>query len=75
MKPAATMPPMLLRPRDAAAVLAVSERQIDQWRRDGLLTPVRIPGIRAVRFSREQVEELARSWCQAAGASQERTAL
>lgn len=65
--------PLLLRAREAAALLGVGETQIEQWRRAGLLTPVRLPGgepdskIRAIRYARSEVEALARRWCAAAG--------
>ena len=63
------MPPVLLRRRDAAAALAVSESQVMVWERTGLLRPVKLPGLRAVRLFREDVERLAASW--RAGVSQE----
>ena len=56
------MPPLLLRRRDVAAALAVSESQVVIWERDGLLHPVKLPGIRAIRFYREDVDALAASW-------------
>lgn len=48
-------PNLLLRTRDAASVLGVSPRQIEAWRRSGLLTAIPLPGVRAIRFSRNQV--------------------
>jgi DNA-binding transcriptional MerR regulator len=59
--------PFLLRAREVALLLGVSPSQVEAWRRLGMLTPVALPGIRAVRFSRDQVEQLARRWCAAAG--------
>lgn len=50
----------LMRRRDAAAVLAVSERQTLKWEREGLLTAIDVPGIRAVRYVSEEVESLAK---------------
>lgn len=49
----------LYRRREAASVLAVSESQVLKWERIGWLTPIRLPGIRAVRYDAEQVGELA----------------
>jgi excisionase family DNA binding protein len=54
--------PVLLRTREAAHVLSVSESQIIKFERQGLLRAVHIPGIRAVRFVREEVERLAAAW-------------
>lgn len=39
----ADITPLLVRPREAAAILACSERQVELYRRAGLLTPVRLP--------------------------------
>ena len=58
--------PLLYRPSEAAIVLSVSESQVGIFEREGQLTPVRIPGIRAKRYAREEVEALARKWCAAA---------
>ena len=60
--PRPAVEPFMLRVRDVAAFLGVSERQIFIWVREGILNPVRIPGLRAVRFTREAVERLARKW-------------
>lgn len=54
---------LLLREREAAAVLGVSVSQVGAWRRQGLLTAVRLPGLRAIRYDRAEVEALARRWC------------
>ena len=62
---------MLLREREAAIVLGVSISQVASYRRQGLLTAVRPTGIRAVRYSRAQVEQLAAKWCEDAGLSTE----
>jgi predicted site-specific integrase-resolvase len=53
---------LLDRRRDAARKLAVSESQILKWERDGLLHPIRVPGIRAVRYDASEVEALAKRW-------------
>lgn len=57
-----TMRPVLLRRRDAAAALAVSESQVLAFERAGLLKPIKIPGIRAVRLAAADVEALAERW-------------
>lgn len=57
-----TMRPLLLRRRDAAAALAVSESQVRIFERAGLLTPIKIPGVRAVRLAAADVEALASRW-------------
>ncbi len=54
------MPPLFLRRRDTADVCAVSETVVLQWERAGLLRPIKLPGLRAVRHARADVEELAR---------------
>ena len=42
--------------------LAVSESQVLKWERQGLLHPIRVPGIRAVRYNAAEVEALAEKW-------------
>jgi predicted DNA-binding transcriptional regulator AlpA len=54
--------PILLRTKDVAHILSVSESQVVIWSRSGVLKPIRIPGIRAVRYLRSDVEALAKSW-------------
>jgi hypothetical protein len=62
--------PILLRRREAAALLAVSESQILKWERAGLLKPIAVPGIRAVRYEAAAIKALAESWIdQAQGGS------
>jgi excisionase family DNA binding protein len=51
---------LLLRRRDAAQLLSVSQSQIEAWARSGVLKVIRLPGLRAVRFSRSQVLGLVR---------------
>jgi len=58
---------LLLRRCDVAQLLACSESQIEAWARAGTVTPIRLPGIRAVRYSRTQVLELVRQLERAAG--------
>lgn len=53
--------PQLLRRRDAARDLAVSESQLLKWERDGVIEPVRIPGLRAVRYRSADVRALAQN--------------
>src|SRR6266542_3234658 len=43
--------PMLLRIRDAATMLAVSERSVWQLVRAGELSPIHPPGMRAIRIA------------------------
>lgn len=50
---------IFLRRRDAARDLSVSESQIIKWERLGILVPVRIPGVRAVRLLATDVRSLA----------------
>lgn len=54
--------PLLLRVRDAAGLLAVSERVVWQLIRTGQLRPIHPAGLRATRIAPEDVEELARRW-------------
>lgn len=51
----------LLRRRDAARVLSVSESQIEKWEKAGVLRRIDVPGIRAVRYLDEEVEAVAKS--------------
>ena len=53
------MPPLYLRRRDTAACFGVSESVVMQWERTGLLRPIKLPGIRAQRHARGEVEALA----------------
>ena len=53
---------LLLRVREAAALLAVSERQVWVLIRANCLSPIRPPGMRAVRIARSDVEGLVSSW-------------
>jgi excisionase family DNA binding protein len=54
--------PVLLRTRDAAAILAVSERSVWQLIRAGQLTAIHPVGMRAVRIARRDVENLVERW-------------
>ena len=54
--------PVLLRIRDAAAMLSVSERMVWQLVRSGDLPAIHPPGIRAIRIAREDVEKLIDRW-------------
>ena len=54
--------PVLLRIRDAAAMLAVSERSVWQLIRAGQLRAVHPLGMRAVRIARQDVENLVERW-------------
>lgn len=53
---------LLVTEREAAILLGVSASQVRLWRNDGLLVAVRLPGLRAVRFARRDVENLAQRW-------------
>jgi predicted site-specific integrase-resolvase len=52
--------PILVRRRDTAAALGVSESQVLQWERQGLLPVVKLPGIRASRHRYEDVKRLGK---------------
>jgi excisionase family DNA binding protein len=54
--------PLLLRLREVAILLGVSERQVWSLIRGQRLPVVRPPGIRAIRVAREDVEALVASW-------------
>jgi excisionase family DNA binding protein len=54
--------PVLLRIRDAAAMLSVSERSIWHLIRSGELRAIHPAGMRAVRISRRDVENLVERW-------------
>jgi hypothetical protein len=49
----------LIRRREAAEILGFSQSQLLKWERAGVLTPVRIPGLRAVRYRAADVRSLA----------------
>ena len=51
--------PIFVRRRDTAAALGVSESQVLQWERQGLLRVIKLPGIRASRHCYEDVKRLA----------------
>lgn len=55
-------PERLYRRRDAAEILAVSESQVLKFERDGLLHAIPVPGIRAIRYSADEVHGLAKRW-------------
>jgi excisionase family DNA binding protein len=63
--------PLLLRDTEAAHLLGVSRSQVHVWVRAGVLSAVRLPGVRAVRCSRTQVLQLVRSLERAAGITDE----
>lgn len=54
--------PVLVRIRDAAAMLAVSERSVWQLIRTGQLRAIHPLGMRAVRIARHDVENLVDRW-------------
>lgn len=54
--------PVLLRIRDAAAMLSVSERSIWHLIRSGELRAIHPAGMRAIRIARRDVENLVERW-------------
>jgi excisionase family DNA binding protein len=54
--------PILLRVRDAAALMGISERLVWLLIRTKQLPVVRPPGMRVVRIARADVEALISSW-------------
>ena len=54
--------PVLLRIRDAAAMLSVSERSIWHLIRSGELRAIHPAGMRAIRIARRDVEILVERW-------------
>ncbi len=61
-KKTSILQPVLLRIRDAAAMLSISERSVWQLVRSGDLPTIHPPGMRAVRIAREDVEKLIARW-------------
>jgi len=53
---------LLLRIREAATLLAVSERQVWKLIRAGQLPAIHPAGMRAIRLARTDVEALVASW-------------
>lgn len=53
---------LLCRRREAADILGFSQAQILKFQRQGLLTPIIVPGLRSVRYDMTEVQALARSW-------------
>lgn len=51
--------PVLFRRREAAAILGFSESQVFKWERAGILRPVRVPGVRSVRYRATDIRSLA----------------
>lgn len=66
MKARPVLQPLLVTADQAGVLLGFSRSQVLKFERQGLLTPVRVHGLRATRYDREQVEALARSWIAAA---------
>lgn len=54
--------PVLVRIRDAAAMLSLSERSIWQLIRSGELRAIHPAGMRAIRIGRRDVENLVERW-------------
>jgi predicted DNA-binding transcriptional regulator AlpA len=57
--------PRLIRRKEAAQVLGVSESQLLKFERQGILRPVRIPALRAVRYVASDVDAVAVGWIEA----------
>ena len=53
---------LLLRVREVAMLLGVSERQVWMLVRDGQLPAIRPPGFRVIRIAREDVDAFVRTW-------------
>ena len=65
---------ILMRRRDAADALAVSESQVLKWETAGLLHPIDLKddgGIRAIRYDAREVEALGRRFIEKAREPQE----
>jgi hypothetical protein len=65
---------ILMRRRDAAAALAVSQTQLLKWETAGLLHPINLKaggGIRAVRYDASEVEALGKRFIQKSHEPQE----
>jgi excisionase family DNA binding protein len=54
--------PLLLRIRDSATILAVSERTVWALIRSGDLRAVHPPGLRAIRIARDDIDALVARW-------------
>ena len=54
--------PLLPRVRDVAKLLAVSERMVWSFMRNGDLPIVKVPGRRSTRVARADVDALVKSW-------------
>jgi len=57
---------LLERRRDVAKKLGVSESQVLKFERQGLLTRIELPGLRAVRYDARETAQLAEQWINAA---------
>lgn len=52
---------LFLRRRDAAHDLGVSQSQMLKWERAGVIQPVRLPGLRSIRYDADDVRALAQN--------------
>jgi predicted site-specific integrase-resolvase len=43
---------------ETADYLRVSCKTVDRWAREGLLTPLTVPGLRSVRYARHDLADL-----------------
>ena len=53
---------ILCRRREAAEILGFSQAQILKFQRQGLLTPIVVPGLRSIRYDANEVAALAQRW-------------
>ena len=53
---------LIYRRREAADVLGFSQAQLLKFEREGLLHPIRLAGLRSVRYDAGEVEALAKRW-------------
>ena len=60
--PAVAVEPALLTRAEAAKFLALLPRSFDELARRGELRPIRIPGLRRVAFSVEELRMLVAAW-------------
>jgi predicted DNA-binding transcriptional regulator AlpA len=53
---------LIYRRREAAEILGFSQAQILKFEREGLLHPIRVQGLRSVRYDASEVDALAKRW-------------
>jgi len=65
------MDKLIVTRKEAGEILGFSESQTLKFERQGLLRPIRLPGLRSVRYARAEVEALARRWIEESKQQQE----